>query len=89
MDQIYGLLVEKRGIRSMERITGHHRDTIGRILEDMAEHAKMVIDHLINDLGFTPVECDELWSTLIKNRKRLSTKARLELRKVMPGPEPA
>jgi hypothetical protein len=32
-------LVEKKGIRSIERITGHHRDTIGRLLEDMAEHA--------------------------------------------------
>jgi len=32
-------LVEKNGIRSIERITGHHRDTIGRLLEDIAEHA--------------------------------------------------
>ncbi|MGP8323353.1 MAG: hypothetical protein ACT6FG_05115 [Methanosarcinaceae archaeon] len=32
-------LVEKNGIRSIEQITGHHRDTIGRLLEDMAEHA--------------------------------------------------
>ncbi|PXF61891.1 MAG: hypothetical protein C4B59_01285 [Candidatus Methanogaster sp.] len=29
-------LIEKNGIRSIERITGHHRDTIGRLLEDMA-----------------------------------------------------
>ena len=30
-------LVERNGIRSLERITGHHRDTIGRSLEGMAE----------------------------------------------------
>ena len=33
-------LVEKNGIRSIERITGHHRDTIGNLLTDIAEHAK-------------------------------------------------
>ncbi|RZB28648.1 MAG: hypothetical protein AEth_01908 [Candidatus Argoarchaeum ethanivorans] len=33
-------LVDKNWMRSIERITGHHRDTIGRLLEDMAEHAK-------------------------------------------------
>jgi hypothetical protein len=37
-------LVEKNGIRSIERITGHHRDTIGRLLEDMAEHAEEMND---------------------------------------------
>src|SRR5450756_2897574 len=29
-------LVEKNGIRSIERITGHHRDTIGNLIEDLA-----------------------------------------------------
>ena len=37
-------LVEKNGIRSIERITGHHRDTIGNLVEDLALHA---------ELGFT------------------------------------
>ncbi len=35
-------LVEKHSIRSIERITGHHRDTIGQLLEDLALHAEMV-----------------------------------------------
>jgi len=39
--------VEKNGIRSIERITGHHRDTIGRLLEDMAEHAELMNDFLV------------------------------------------
>jgi len=30
------------GVRSIERITGHHRDTIGILLEDMVEHAAKV-----------------------------------------------
>ena len=78
-------LVEKNGIRSIERITGHHRDTIGRLLEDMAEHAELMNDYLIENLGLTPFECDELWSIVKKNRKKLSVAAQLGLRKAMHG----
>lgn len=83
--KICKLLVEKNGIRSIERITGHHRDTIGRLLEDLAEHAMEMNDHLIRDLGLTPFECDEMWSTILKNRRRLSVAAQLGLKKVMRG----
>lgn len=82
-------LVEKNGIRSIERITGHHRDTIGRLLEDMAEHAEEMNDYLINNSGLTPYECDELWSMVKKNRRKLSVAAQLGLKKVMRGSTPA
>jgi len=82
------LLVEKNGIRSIERITGHHRDTIGRLLGDIAEHAEAMNDYLIEDLGLSPFECDELWSMVKKNRRKLSTLAQLGLKKVMPGSTP-
>jgi len=62
-------LVEKNGIRSIERITGHHRDTIGRLLEDMAEHAEEMNDYLIRNLDLTPFECDELWSVVKKTEE--------------------
>ena len=78
-------LVEKNGIRSIERITGHHRDTIGRLLEDMAEHAEEMNEYLIKNLGLTPFECDELWSIVKKNRKTLSPTAQIGLKKVMHG----
>jgi len=81
-------LVEKNGIRSIERITGHHRDTIGRLLEDMAEHAELMNDYLIKNVGLTPFECDELWSMVKKNRRKLSTLAQLSLKKVMHGSTP-
>ncbi|MCZ7369988.1 MAG: IS1 family transposase, partial [Candidatus Methanoperedens sp.] len=45
--QICKHLVEKNGIRSIERITGFHRDTIGRLLEELALHAEMVNDILL------------------------------------------
>jgi hypothetical protein len=53
-------LVEKNGIRSIERLTGHHRDTIGTLLEDMAEHAAEVSDYLMKKLCLSQYECDEL-----------------------------
>ena len=82
-------LVEKNGIRSIERITGHHRDTIGRLLEDMAEHAEQMNDYLIENLKLTPFECDEFWSFVKKNKRRLSPAAQLGLKKVICGLTPA
>ena len=81
-------LVEKNGIRSIERITGHHRDTIGRLLEDMAEHAKQMNNFLIKNLGLTPIECDELWSFVKKNKRKLTPAAQIGLRKVTRGYTP-
>ena len=78
-------LVEKNGIRSIERITGHHRDTIGRLLEDMAEHAAEMNEYLMKTLGLTPLECDELWSNAQKNKKILSPEAQIGLKRVMHG----
>jgi hypothetical protein len=81
--------VEKNGIRSIERITGHHRDTVGRLLEDLAEHAQEVNETLIKELGLGQFELDELWTTIKKNRKRLSLTAQVGLKKVMRGSIPA
>jgi hypothetical protein len=78
-------LVEKNGIRSIERITGHHRDTISRLLEDMAEHAELVNEVLLHDIGLSPIEMDELWTTVKKNKRRLSERAQEQLKKAMHG----
>ena len=81
-------LVEKNGVRSIERLTGHHRDTIGVLLEDMAEHAQNVSAYLMKNLGLSQYECDEFWTFVKKKRRRLSEKARLNLRSVTPGYTP-
>ena len=80
---------EKNGIRSIERITGHHKDTIGRLIEDMAEHAAEMNEYLIKTLGLTPLECDELWGFVRKTKKTLSPAAQIGLTKVMHGSTPA
>ena len=78
-------LVEKNGVRSRERITGHHRDTICRLLEDLAIHAEYVNDILLNEVKMGQFEMDEMWTTIKKNKKKLSRKAQNQLKKVMHG----
>ena len=75
---IYKHLVEKNGIRSIERITGHHRDTIGRLLEDMAEHE-------VKNIRRTAFECDEIWRFVFKKRKMLTFVAQIGLKKAIQG----
>ena len=83
--RICKLLVEKNGIRSIERITGHHRDTIGRLLEDLAENAEYVNESLLRSIPLEQYEMDELWTVIKKNRKRLSELAEMNLKKVTHG----
>ncbi|KXA91394.1 hypothetical protein AKJ57_01485 [candidate division MSBL1 archaeon SCGC-AAA259A05] len=63
------LLVEKNGIRAIERIMEIHRDTVSSVVEDLARHAKEVTDFLISNVGLTKVEVDEMWS-FVKKTKR-------------------
>ena len=78
-------LVEKNGIRSIERITGHHRDTIGRLIEDLALHAEKVNSILLQDVKLEQFEVDEMWTFVKKNKKKLSREAQIQMSKVMPG----
>jgi transposase-like protein len=79
------LVIEKNGIRSMERITGHHRDTIGRLLDDLAKHSSQVNETLLKDVNLDKFEADEFWSFVKKNKKKLSREAESSLLKVMRG----
>ena len=81
-------LVEKNGVRSIERLTGHHRGTIGVLMEDMAEHAQKMNKTLMKNLALSQYECDEFWTFVKKKRRKLSEKARLSLKLVMPGSTP-
>lgn len=78
-------LVEKNGIRSIERITGHHRDTIGQLLEDLALHAEMVNSILLQEVKLGQFEVDEMWTFVKKNKRKLSQEAQIQMSKVMPG----
>ena len=68
-------LVEKKGIRAVERTLHVHRDTICNLLNDLAEHALAMTNHLVHDLGLSTYEVDELWTIVKKNKKNLSPNA--------------
>jgi len=63
------LLVEKKGIRAIERIMEIHRDTISDVVEDLARHARGVTDFLIRNVGLTEVQVDEMWSFVKKTKE--------------------
>jgi transposase-like protein len=65
-------LVEKKGIRAVERTMNVHRDTVSALLHDLANHAKDMTNHLVQDLGLSTYEVDELWTFVKKNLKGLS-----------------
>lgn len=61
---------EKMGIRAIERVTGHHRDTVSRIVKDLAGHAGFVEDLSVKRLDADAEhEVDEAW-TFFKKRRR-------------------
>jgi len=64
-------LVEKKGIRAVERTMNVHRDTISSLLHDLASHAKEMTQHLVHDLGLSTYEVDEIWTFIKKNLKGL------------------
>ena len=47
------LLVEKNGVRAIERIREIHRDTLSEVIEDLARHAREVTDYLITNVRLT------------------------------------
>ena len=78
-------LVEKKGIRAIERTTGHHRDTIGKLLDDLAAHAKQFTDYLVHDLDLSTYEVDEFWTFIKKTKRKPSLRARIGLSKANNG----
>lgn len=78
-------LVEKNGIRSIERLTGHHRDTVSRFLEQIGEHARLVNKILTKNLNWGPVELDEMWTFLKKRKKEWTPTAIKAMKLAMSG----
>ena len=66
------LLVEKNGVRSIERIMEIHRDTVTSLINDLAIHAREVTDFLITNVELSQIEVDEMWSFVKKNKRTLS-----------------
>lgn len=67
--QIISALVEGCSIRSVERLTGVHRDTIMRLGVSIGERCAALHDHMMRDLHVAMLEMDEMWSFVGCKRK--------------------
>jgi IS1 family transposase len=63
------MLVEGSSIRTTERITELHRDTILRLLVHVGEKCEKLMGRLIVNIPVKDVQCDELWGYVAKKEK--------------------
>lgn len=69
--QIINALVEGNSIRSTERMTNTHRDTICRLLVEVGEGCAKIMDEKMRDLSCRRLEVDEIWSFVGKKQQCL------------------
>jgi IS1 family transposase len=67
---ILTLLVEGMSVRSVERITGVHRDTILRLLVKAGERCERLLEDRIRQIPVSDVQCDEIWGYVGCKQKR-------------------
>lgn len=65
-------LTEGVSIRSIERMTGVHRDTIMRLLVRVGTGCERVLDRVMRDLTSETVEVDEIWGYVGKKQRHLT-----------------
>jgi IS1 family transposase len=63
------MLCEGASIRSIERITGIHRDTIMRLGVRMGEACKRIMDEKMRNLPCKTLEVDEIWGFIGAKRR--------------------
>ena len=68
---IIAALVEGNSIRSTERMTRVHRDTIMRLLEKVGENCARIMDERMKDLPCRKVQVDEIWTFVAKKERRV------------------
>jgi IS1 family transposase len=65
-------LVEGASVRSIERMTGVHRDTILRLMVRVANACAAYSDRTLRDLPCTRIECDEIWAYVAKKNRNVT-----------------
>ncbi len=64
-------LVEGCSIRSTERMTGVHRDTIMRLMVQVGDTCGDILDHMMHGLRCQRIEVDEVWCYVGKKQRHL------------------
>lgn len=70
--QIISGLVEGNSIRSVERMTNTHRDTIMRLMVRVGNGCARIMDEEMRDLSCRRVQVDEIWSYVGKKQRRIT-----------------
>ncbi len=65
-ESVLRLLLEGMSVRSTERVTGVHRDTILRLLVLAGERCQRLMDEKIKAVDVRDVEVDEIWGYVFK-----------------------
>src|ERR1035441_265754 len=68
---IIAALAEGSSIRSIERMTGVHRDTIMRLGVKVGQQCTALMDLTMRDLPCTRLEMDEIWGFVAKKEKHV------------------
>lgn len=71
-EMIIGALVEGSSIRSIERMTGVHRDTIMRLLVKAGDSCEKIMDAEMRNFPCKNIEVDEVWSYVGKKQRHVS-----------------
>jgi IS1 family transposase len=75
--EIIALLAEGTSIRSIERVTGVHRDTVMRVLLRTGDNCTEIMDKMMRDLRCREIEADEIWSFVGRKERRLTPEQKL------------
>lgn len=69
---VISALVEGNSIRSVERMTGVHRDTIMRLTTRVGRGCEVLMDQTMRNLPCKHVQVDEIWSFIGKKQRHLT-----------------
>ena len=68
---ILSAMIEGNSIRSTERMTGVHRDTIMRLMVRIGEQCVNFLDSRVRDIRAEKVQADEIWTYVFKKQARI------------------
>ena len=69
---VIAALVEGNSIRSIERMTGVHRDTICRLLVRVGDGCQRLMEETMRGLDCRRIQVDEIWSYVQKKQRRVT-----------------
>lgn len=69
--QIISALVEGNSIRSTERMTNTHRDTVMRLAVEVGQGCERILDEKMRGLTSKRIQVDEIWSYVGKHQRFL------------------